>query len=78
MEFQHHRDMTKESNLRADRTNLSLSREKSTFKPKSQKEKNPSNLDNNTKRAKQRLMDQKLLDKKLPQNGELSIRIHSG
>ena len=41
MEFQHHCDLTKESNLRVDRTNSSFSREKPTFKQKSQKEKNP-------------------------------------
>ena len=35
MEFQHHCDLTKESNLRADRTNLSLSSEMPTFKQKS-------------------------------------------
>ena len=41
MEFQHHCDLTKECNLRADHTNSSFSREKPTFKQKSQKEKNP-------------------------------------
>lgn len=40
-ETQHHSDVTKESKLHANRTNLSLSREKSTFKPKFPKEKNP-------------------------------------
>lgn len=40
-EIQHHSDVIKEIELHADHTNLSLSREKSTFKPKFQKEKYP-------------------------------------
>ena len=51
MEFQHHCDLTKESNLHVDRTNSSFSREKPTFKQKSHKKKNP-------KRGKQQKKNQ--------------------